>query len=55
MTKPVRLFPGDFGSFVGSAVVEPCMEETGPTGVVDVPIKLFPDTAAVSSGVDGIC
>lgn len=30
------------------------MEMTGPTGVVDVPKKLFPNTAAVSSGIDGI-
>jgi hypothetical protein len=30
------------------------MERTGPTGVVDVPMKLFPDTAAVLLGIDGI-
>jgi hypothetical protein len=39
---------------VDSAVVELCMGRTGPTGVVDVPMKLFPDRAAVSSDIDGI-
>ena len=52
MTELVRLSQGDRGSFVSYAVVESCMERAGPTGVVDVPVELFPGTAAVLSGTE---
>ena len=54
LTELVRLCQGDGDSFMGSAVVESCMERTRRRGVVDVPVRLFPDMAAVFSGIDGI-